>query len=261
MDIINWSKVAKFLKDESRKIGGDPNTATEHAQSIIAHCGPFSQTKVMAQRIGKACLTGTPTVILPACPDYGNDGARYTFNGGLGSGVSLLAQRHLDFILPLINQNLVAATLVYADQEANDASLCACAGISANTFRARVLESVHATRTLCASRNLTITVDIMTNIFPTLVSSETQCTEYVRQERAEHLASDATARATMYRTINSTMTHAEMVERTARTAAQYVALGRLASAQGFLVANHTTVNLRWYLHTDVGLLHNAISVY
>ncbi|MFI3155969.1 MAG: hypothetical protein QX199_07410, partial [Methylococcaceae bacterium] len=97
MDIINWSKVAKFLKDESRKIGGDPKIAREHAQSIIALCGPFSQTKVMAQRIGKACLTGTPVVILPACPDYGNDGTRYTFNGGLGSGVSLLAQRHLDF--------------------------------------------------------------------------------------------------------------------------------------------------------------------
>ncbi len=43
------------------------------------------------------------TLVSNVCPDYPNDGEKYTFSGKLGSGISLSAKAHIDSVPCLIN--------------------------------------------------------------------------------------------------------------------------------------------------------------
>ena len=260
---IDWDRVAKYLRTEIAhgRERGNGEKAIERAKRIIARCGPSTHTRVMAQRIARACLRGSPAVVVPVCPDYAHDGTRYTFQGPLGTGVSLLAQRHIAFLEPLVREDLIHVELLYADQESLDERLCASAGIKADTFVLHVLESVDATMRYCLDHSLPIQVTTMTERFPELGERERTAAIRVIQNETALIQLDTMARRSMYHTIDRRMSWEEMRQRTARTAAQYLALGELASSQGWLVANHSTVNLRWYLRTEVGVLHNPTDVY
>jgi len=49
-------------------------------------------------------MSGSVDVISTVCPDYPNDGNRYTFNGQLGIGISLTARHHLDVVPDFIDE-------------------------------------------------------------------------------------------------------------------------------------------------------------
>lgn len=263
MTSIDWNRVSKFLKDGARRHGGNHQQALERTTVILASCGQASQSRSMAQRVGALALHGQLHVIIPCCPDYGHDGRAYTFKGGLGGDVSLLARRHVEFVTPFVQSNIIRATFVYADHEANDSDLCRVTGVSHDVFRERVLQSVEATRRYLEVRGVTADVTTMTSRFPSLVNDEHAIIAELDASPAHamRIARDTAARQVMYARIRAGMSPNEMRQRTLRTAAQYIALGRLVRAMDAVVLNHTTVNLYWYLETNVGLLHNPVTVY
>lgn len=61
-------------------------------------------------------MKGTVNVISTVCPDYPNDGHKYTFIGKLGNGVGLIAKKHLEltpkFLENLQNKNLIPRYII-----------------------------------------------------------------------------------------------------------------------------------------------------
>jgi len=106
-------------------------------------------------------------------------------------------------------------------------------------------------------------VQLMTEAIPNLVEKELLISEQIRNDKklSQRIITEMHSRAEMYRKIRYSLTTQEMVQRTIRTAAQYVAFGEYADQQGYLICNHTTTNLSWYLQTQAVFLHNPTSIY
>jgi hypothetical protein len=198
---------------------------------------------------------------VPCCPDYSHDGNRYTFQG-LQGGISLLAEKHISFLRDI--STLLPGTeitFLYADHEADDAELLRVTGKTKDEFTSLVRSSIVATEQRISSYGWTSCA--MTDFMPDLVAEEERCYRWIAENPnfTQRIFSETVSRADMYLKISRTLTSSEMRERTMRTAAQYVAVGRFAAMRGCMISNHTTVNLAWYLQTDAAILHNPVCIY
>ena len=261
-EIEMLNKIFKTLKHEARKGSGrSPEECVEILRNIIPRCGPFSQGIKVCREIGLWLLRGNREIIVPVCPDYSHHEGKYDFRT-LNGGVPLLAELHVLFlkeIVASIGSPLV--TLLVADHEADDPLLCKVVGKSRAEFVSLIQSSVVELRK--AVRDLGWKAEMMTTVIPTLVEQEASCAEWIRNDPSfeQRTKGDTVQRSEMYLQLNSAMKANEMLERTIRTSAQYVALGRHAKEKGMLVCNHTTTNLVWYLQAGAAVLHNPVSVY
>jgi|GEM_PF-1633943 len=229
-------------------------------EAILPQLGAQSHSRKMINRIGLLLLEDTVTIVAPSCPDYAHRDGKYTFTE-LGSGVPLLTQMHLrlfDAIAPHLPQ--AQFEIVIADQEAEDAALCAMTGTTEHTFRARILASAQATENVLSDRPYHIS--LMTKRFPNLQALEKKFIAEIntKQELSSRITSDTIARRQMYQKIGVRGSD-DMTTRTIKTAAQYCALAHLAATENFLVCNHETVNLSWYNRHEAAVLHNSVSIY
>lgn len=254
-----WSSLAHTLSDEARK--RRPHRQVEEVMAwlrIIAESGSeYSKTGLLA--LGRTMLfSPTPIILAPCCPDYGHMNGEYNFSG-LRGGVSLLAQRQINFLQKLSDQGLeLPISLIYADQEAEDGELCRVVQQTREAFIDLVESSIRETSLVVPSD---WRVGKFSEMMPDLLTDETAEAQRLMLEEVPVVNRDTHARRTMYERINPQFTWGQMLYRTARTAAQYLILGRWAAQNGYIISNHTTVNLQWYRKTGVGLIHNPIKVY
>ncbi|MCR4314541.1 MAG: hypothetical protein NUV84_04850 [Candidatus Uhrbacteria bacterium] len=262
---ITWPRVLKALSQVVRQYGVSPElfrTVQDRLPKLLEVCGPASQTNRVAIRIGETLLRGDHRIVVPTCPDYSHERGRYNFQCVRG-GMSLLLRRHIPFIERVVEVLPDAKILIMiADQEANDEALCRATHVGRETFLVNVRRSVISTKLAFASRGLPWEVALMTEVIPNLTTREEQLAEWIAQEErfARHITSDTYARRGMYTRMRLRGSQLRTT-RTIQTAAQYVALGKVAEENGWLIVNHTTTNLAWYLKTRVGFLHNPVRVY
>lgn len=261
---IDLERVTRALRQNVRKNPDRQDrleTTLTALPRIVAACGEYSQTRRMATLIGNMLLSGQHRIVVPCCPDYSHDGSRYTFRN-LHGGVSLLALKHIAFLekIAMLLPN-AEATFLYADHEADDIELLRVTGKTKDEFTVLVRDSIAATQEKIATHGWTAYA--MTDLMPDLVTEEEKAYRWITEnpDFKRRIDSETMDRAEMYFKIRRTLTDAEMRERTVRTAAQYVAFGRFAAEQKCFVLNHTTVNLSWYLQTEVAILHNPVSIY
>lgn len=257
-------RVRKALLQYVRKAGNssaDVGSALERLGAILALCGEASYARVVATRIGMHLLEGNTSVIVPVCPDYSHEDGMYTFRG-LGNGVSLLTQKHIVFLRGL--QKLLPELhpiILLADLEAEDEALCRAVGVSREEFTGCLSETLVATRKAVTSYGWEVCP--MTEVIPDLRDREAGEAKWISSAPGfvQRIKTETASRMSMYRMISPSASVPEMMMRTVRTAAQYVALGRFAKERRMLICNHTTVNLSWYLQADATVLHNPVSVY
>ncbi len=264
---LNWRKICNAVRQGQREIANPRGleSVIDCLQQLIPKCGPASQTAQMCQRIGKIMSNENYSVLAPCCPDYAHCDSRYIF-GGLSGNVSLLAQKHISF-LKEIRHLLPGANfvLLYADQESEDEALLQSTKTTREEFRGLVRKSVEQTRTEVAEFGWQ--VRMMTEEIPDITLEEKEVSDWIRNNLKFKIRinTETIYRAEMYWKIalsaGKRFSAEEMTERTIRTAAQYVAVGRFASSKKSLVSNHTTVNLSWYLQTEAAVLHNPVDVY
>ena len=216
----------------------------------------------MLLRLGKILLAvSEPAIIVPACPDYSHENGKYTFRS-LRGGVSLLSEKHIDF-LKQITAILPEAKVLFllADHEADDPELCQVVGKTREEFADLVSESVRATRARIGGFGWK--AELMTVLIPNLIAEEERISEWIANnpEFTRRIVSETISRGEMYCKINRSFTQKEKELRTIRTAAQYLALGQFVARNSHLVCNHTTTNLSWYLQTEAALIHNPVSIY
>lgn len=265
MSTITWSRVLKALSQVVRQDGVSPEhflSVKERLPKLLEVCGPASQTNKVALRIGETLLRGGNRIVVPTCPDYSHERGRYNFQSVRG-GVSLLLRKHFPFIERVVEVLPGAEVLIMiADQEADDEALCRATHVDRKTFLANVRRSVISTKLAFASRGLPWEVALMTEAIPDLSTREERLAQWIAHEESfeRHIASDTHARHGMY--VRMRLRGIQLrTARTIQTAAQYVALGQVAEEKLWLIVNHTTTNLAWYLKTRAGFLHNPVRVY
>lgn len=254
-----WSSLAHTLSGEARN--RQPHRQVAEVMvwlRIIADSGS-EYGKAGLLDLGRTMLfSPAPTILAPCCPDYGHKDGQYDFSG-LHGGVSLLAQRQIEFLTGLTAQRLqLPVCLIYADQEAEDTELCGVVQQTRESFIGLVESSIRQTSRVVPTD---WRVRKFSEILPHLSTEEKVEGQRLLCEEAAVINRDTHARRIMYERINPRFTWEQMQHRTARTAAQYLILGRWAAQNGYIISNHTTVNLQWYRKTGVGLIHNPIKVY
>lgn len=254
-----WSSLAHTLSGEARK--SQSHRQVEEVMAwlrVIADSGgEYSKPGLLP--LGRTLLfSPAPTILAPCCPDYGHKDGQYDFSG-LRGGISLLAQRQIEFLMGLSAQGFkLPVCLMYADQEAEDIELCRVVQQTRESFIGLVESSIRQTSLIVPTG---WQVRKFSEILPLLSKEEGVEGQRLLCEEEAVINRDAHARRAMYERINPRFTWEQMQHRTARTAAQYLILGRWAAQNGYIISNHTTVNLQWYRKTEVGLIHNPIKVY
>lgn len=234
----------------------DERTRTEYAAeaalSLREVCGEASKSRQAVLRIGKALIAKPfPCILVPVCLDYGN----------LNGQVPPMALRHLEHY-ERCREVLGEATAIFLmpDLESEDPSLRSNAKTSQACFAGLLAASRHALEQTVQARG--VCVADMSCMIPNLAERERKTREWIRDvpSFAIRIQNDTIHRSELYNRTMGTASHEQRVERTIRTAAQYVMLGRYAVETRCLVMNHTTTNLAWYGKTDVGLLHNPVKL-
>ena len=262
---FDFARLEKAIGQESRNLGitNQIGDAMEKTTKVLSLCGEFSQGRKIAYRIGKNILLSNshPKIVVAVCPDYSHKNGKYTFCS-LGSGVSLLTEKHLTFLKQVreVFPELKVLFLI-ADHEADDQELCKVVGKTRDEFAYCLSLSIDETKKRVLQFGWE--VDRMTSVIKNLVDEEKRNISSIsaNPKFQSRIRSDTLARSDMYRKIRRSFTSDEMIQRTIKTAAQYITLGQFASCNNYLACNHTTTNLSWYLQTDVAVLHNPISVY
>ena len=265
---IDWRRLKNSLHQVAKLEFGEGDEALARMryvagllEDVVPLCGETTKTKKMLLRLGTVLVkTDTSKILVPVCPDYAHDGEKYTFNG-LNGGISLLTQKHIAFLRSLFGiLPEFQVLLLMADHEADDAALVRTTGKTKEEFLELLDSSIEQTRMAVAPFGWQ--VERMTSVFPSLVQDEREIYQWISNEPKfqQRIVTDTIKRMGMYAKYGNLGVE-EMRERTARTSAQYMALGRFAAREGFLICNHTTTNLSWYLQTEAAVLHNPIEVY
>lgn len=259
-----WHGVMKLVKSRARQKGVSSEEILKILSGMCFQSGEFSHSREMLIRLATVLIDNTPTTIIaPCCPDYTHTDGRYDFRGVSG-GISLLAQKHIRFLRSVsdIFTSQPQIVLLIADHEADDPELCKAIGRSRDEFQTQIAQSIDSTRS--AVSGFGWKVFPMTSVIPTLIETETELTSWLLRtpDYAKRIVQETQVRAQMYYRLNPSFGREQMVERTAKTAAQYIAVGQFAAAKGWIVCNHTTTNLSWYKRaTSAAILHNPISIY
>lgn len=237
--------------------------AVDATREVVEVCGDASRNRKMIFRIGKIILLSelAPTIIAPSCPDYTQENGRYTFTD-IGGGVSFLAEQQINF-LQGITEVLPDAKVqvLVADQEAEDSKIAAACNKTPEEFRQLISSSVDATNAVLDG--VKWTAQTMTSAIPAFYESEAKkIAELTSGEiYSRRLAEECKQRVSLYKSIDASLSDDEMLQRTIRTASQYLTVGGFAAESGYLISNHTTTNLGWYNDAGAAILHNPLALY
>lgn len=264
MENINWARLRKSLLQE-KDIADTPARVEEVLtilQSISDLCGDYSHSRKMILRIARVMLRNPqPQIIAPVCPDYSHEKGKYTFRS-LNNGVSLLTENHVAF-LKKFSTFLPKAkiTFLLADHEADDKDICRIVGKTNQEFVQLVNESLVKTNDMVSSCGWNAM--LMTDAIPNLLEREYNISNLIsnNSEFDSRIKKESIQRLEMYRRINRDFSDQEILQRTVRTAAQYVAMGEFVAEREYILCNHTTTNLSWYLQTNAAVLHNPVCIY
>ncbi len=206
-------------------------------------------------------MKGGVDIISTICPDYPNDGKKYTFQGNLGDGVSLTAKRHLEvaprFIAKLENMGLrVKWILIVADlPELVDSQqeFYERVADSKNEYLRRCQVSVEKIRTLVNGQSEVLTFESFYKGVD-YISSQTQVAENIlKASECEPFRGKFNSfmfhRASLARLFRGRNLSAEELEQaTAHGMSLYVSHGTLLrkmyQGKNLIVLNHMTPNLQ-----------------
>lgn len=223
--------------------------------------GSYSSGRAELNKIGYSLLEGNPIIAAPSCPDYSHTNGCYNFRS-LGSDVSLLALKHIEFLKKLTHLiPRISIVILIADQEILNEEVRKAVNVTYDEFNSKLRGSYQATQKLV--HELKWEVAMMTKHMPNLLDDEHKVAQWIASDshRMERIINETCMRSSMYKRINASMNESDMRQRTIATAAQYIALGNYAAKNNWIICNHTTTNLSWYKETSVGVIHNDICIY
>ncbi len=259
---IDWKRIKKALLHKNQ------NTTEKEVEQV------FSKFSAIQHMLGDYSL-GRSTVsiicthilqhkgikcLVPVCPDYSQENELYTLNYVSG-GISMLAQKHIDF-LKRINEHIpVKAHILYADYEVEDNYLRNKVGVTKDEF----FKQIRSSKETCISavKHMGWKASLMTELIPDIAYQESVYIDLIRNEEKyrRKIEYDTRNKEDLFNRINPNFTWEDKTFRTLKYSAQYYVMGLFCKEKDYIVCNHTTANLAWYVKTGTGLLHNPIAIY
>jgi len=226
--------------------------------------GNKSERNILKQGLQRALEGQVMTFYVGSCPDYSNDGVRYTHES-LGDGVPLLTRHHIE-----VGTNLVEALkrsgvnctmkIMVADVEAVDDVFCErFTNGDEDEFIERCIRSMQATAAVLPGEAFKSSsffnefgrerfLEIQNGYLRVLARHREEDNTFGHRVMVDTLARDTLYRRMYPRVYSNGMTTSVrnefLIERTMRTMAQYLTLGRLIGEEKGPVAiiNHPTTN-------------------
>jgi hypothetical protein len=259
---VDWKRINKSLLQNNRKLKQeDIDEVFCKFSAIQGLLGEYSLGRTTVTKICAHILKNKQiNCIVPVCPDYSEDNELYTLNN-LSGGISMLARKHIDFLKKIQECVPVKAHILYADYEAEDDYLRSKVGVTKEEFFAHISSSKETCISLV--KNFGWTASLMTELIPDIAQQESVYIELIRNEEKYKgkIEYDTFNKSELFNRINPNFTWEDKIFRTLKYSAQYYVMGLFCSNNDYLVCNHSTANLSWYLKTGTGLLHNPISIY
>lgn len=243
---IDWPRIEQSIKQRFRREPGrraNVPFVMDILKRLAPRTGPWSQGRRTLRNIGTALATdpGLATVISPICLSVPP--------GTLPkAGPSELVAKHVAF-LESLGDGLPpwSLTCLFPPPEREDE---------------RVADYIRAVRAATQERydgDPRIRTTMMVDYIPAMVAMENPVIdEIVRTPMLSKLSGRlGNQRGRYYQSIGVS-TEQQRLRRTRRTMSQYMIVGRIAATHGWLVCNHTSANIRCYLETSAGVLHNPV---
>lgn len=203
---------------------------------------------------------GSIECLVPVCPDYSHENDLYTLNDVSG-GISMIAQKHIDFLRKIHEHIPVKAHFLYADYETEDVYLRNKVNITKEDF----VKRIHLSRDVCTAvvSDLGWTSSLMTDHIPDIQKQESVHIELIRAEEKyrRKIEYDTLNKNDLFNRINPDFTWDDKILRTLKYSAQYYVMALFCLEKDFVVCNHTTSNLSWYVQVGTGILHNPVAIY
>ncbi len=249
---FDWKRIGKSLLQETKKGSEEINDVLRKLEFLTSECGEITGNRKMLNRIGKVLLTENPIIVLTPCCQT------------LNSGSKLLVERHIVFLQKVFKIiPSISPLFLVADHESEDVELCSAVGKTQEEFCLMTKKSMADINSLIEFFGWKAA--LMSETIPNLIQRENEIAQWIANENQfkVRLITETAARGNLYHNIYRAkpMTVKEQMQRTIKTAAQYVVMGEFADQNNFLICNHTTSNLAWYLQTEAAILHNPISSY
>ena len=249
---FDWKRIGKSLLKETEKSSEEINDVLDKLNFLASECGEITGSRKMLNRIGKILITQNPVTILTPCCQT------------LNAGSKILVEKHIAFLQKVFKIiPSISPLFLVADHESEDMELCLAVGKTQEEFYLMTKKSIVDISSLIESFGWKTA--LMLEIIPNLIQRENEIAQWIANENQfkARLITETAARRNLYHNIYRAkpMTVKEQMQRTIKTAAQYVVMGEFANQNNFLICNHTTSNLAWYLQTEAAILHNPISPY
>lgn len=260
--VIDWNRVGKFASDEERKTACVRTSAevVSMLKEITSISGEATHSRQTLICLAKILLHHkVPLTIVPVCQNYTRENERYDFKG-LNWGISPLVLKHAVFVARLEEIIPLSVEFLIPDQEADDILILQAVRKTKEEFDHIIDSSLQTMKEQFEPKGWRASK--MTAFAPDIVALEHFFRQSLKEASAiSKLECEAVMRKALYDKIDPQMSAGLRVERTTRTASQYLAMGTVATRSNALIVNHSTVNLRHYKTTGTALVHNEVSVY
>ncbi len=260
---IDWQRISNAILQQDKTLSKHHlEEIGEKFALLVDILGDYSLVRPMITKIcHHIALKGYIDVIVPVCPDYSHENGIYTLES-VQSNLSLVAQKHIEFLKTINDVFKISALFLFADYEVEDEFLRNKMGLSKDQFLGRIRSSSSKCYEVIRELGFNWLSSMMTDVLESIEQKEEiyismiSNAEYVKQ-----IAYDTVKREVLYNKINPNFTWEQKVKRTIKTAAQYYMLGLYAKSHNSLICNHTTTNLSWYVKSGAGILHNPVVIY
>lgn len=260
---INWIRIKKAILQKNKNLTSDEVEEVFAKFRAIHHMlGEYSlgRTTVTALCTHMLRHKGVIKCLVPVCPDYSHENGLYTLNNVSG-GISMIAQKHIDFLKGIHEHIQIEAHFLYADYETEDVYLRNKVDITKEDF----VERIHQSKEVCTSivSNMGWTASLMTDHIPDIQEKESVHIELIRSEEKykRKIEYDTINKNDLFNRINPDFTWDDKILRTLKYSAQYYVMGLFCLEKDHVVCNHTTANLSWYVQLGAGILHNPVAIY
>ncbi len=246
MSTVDWRTAERGIYSQTKD-----NATLEKVLETLKRIRPFlgerSQGKKSLVKLGMHLSQNDIAlrIMIVVCPDWSHKDGKYTFRS-LGGDIPLLYLKHQKLLGKLSAADTdIHVKYFLADTERSDLELLKASGVSVADFDVRIEETMIALERDVASKSFAGAVSKLSDILEP--ATETSIAKKITSDEKLHslVVTQSINRSGMYQKIKRNMSPEEMLERTLRTAAQYIAVSRHALENDLVICNHTTTNLPW----------------
>lgn len=235
--------------------------ALNRLEKLVEVMGEHSSSQQTQKRLAKLLFADKPHFVTVCCPDYSHSEGDYTLKS-VGSDVSLLAKKNIEFTRKINEFMELELTVIYADSVSRDFFLLDKINSSTEDILNKLEMSIQKTNTILsdigACKILSLSIQ---NFYEKVSTAKLNLKNRMKSDKKlfNSIKESAFFRSGMYDRLG--VPYDKREDRILNTRAQYTVLAEWAKLTGVILIDHSTANFAAFREAEIGFLHNPIEKY